>query len=169
MLTTPRLFLIPLTSAQLLQYLACDGSLEKFLGIRFAERNIPAALREALTNEIIPAVADKSKNYLFSSLWTGVLKDENCMVGDLCMMGEPNAAGEVEIGYGIYEAYQNRGLMTECIQGMIAWLATQPNVKSILASTEKANKASCRVLEKNMFSAISEDDNLIHWKLIIKI
>jgi Acetyltransferases, including N-acetylases of ribosomal proteins len=124
MLTTPRLFLIPLTSAQLLQYLACDGSLEKSLGICHAERTIPPALREALEAAIIPAVADESKNYLYSTLWTAVLKDENCIIGELCMMGEPNAAGEVEIGYGTYPEYQGRGFMTEFIQGMVAWLAT---------------------------------------------
>ena len=168
MLETLRLHIIPLTYPQLLQYIDCDGVLEKGLGLHPAPRTIPPALREALEAAIIPAVADESKNYLYSTLWTAVLKDENCMAGELCMMGEPNAAGEVEIGYGIYEAYQNRGLMTEFIQGMVAWLATQLKVKSILASTEKTNIASCRVLERNQFLKIGEDNELMHWKLIIR-
>ena len=166
MLKTPRLLICPLNSSQLFQYLACNGSLERDLGLKPAARTIPDALKEALESAIIPLVLDKSKNYLYSTLWTGILKSENCMVGELCMMGEPNAAGEVEIGYGTYPEYQGRGLMTEFIQGMRAWFANQPNVKSILASTEKTNIASRRVLEKNQFFQVGEDNDLLHWKLI---
>jgi hypothetical protein len=42
---------------------------------------------------------------------------------------------------------------------------TQPKVKSIIASTEKANTASFRVLEKNMFQKIEETEMLYNWQL----
>ena len=35
------------------------------------------------------------------------------MIGDLCMVGEPNADGEIEIGYGTYEQFQGKGFMTK--------------------------------------------------------
>jgi RimJ/RimL family protein N-acetyltransferase len=38
--------------------------------------------------------------------------------------------------------------MTEIVMGIVDWLKTQINVKSIIASTLKTNPASYRVLEK---------------------
>lgn len=70
------------------------------------------------------------------------------MVGDLCIIGEPNELGEIEIGYGTYNEYQGRGYMTE-----------------IVASTSKSNFASFKVLEKNNFKKISETPLLYNWKL----
>jgi RimJ/RimL family protein N-acetyltransferase len=89
------------------------------------------------------------------------------MIGELCMMGEPNAEGEVEIGYGIYSEFQNNGYLTEFLGGIIEWLKTQPSVQSILAKTEKSNVSSYKVLERNMFLIFGENDNLMEWKLIL--
>lgn len=41
------------------------------------------------------------------------------MVGDICIVGEPNASGEIEIGYGTYEEFQQKGFMTEAVGGII--------------------------------------------------
>ena len=168
MIETQRLIIKPLTYEQLIKYVKCDNSLEKELNLKKVERIIPDELIEALENTILPSVADNSKDYLYSTLWTAILKDENRMIGELCMMGEPNVEGEVEIGYGIYDEYRNNGFMTEFVGGIIEWLKNQPKVKSILASTEKKNIPSYRVLEKNMFSKIDEDNNLVQWKLICR-
>ena len=61
------------------------------------------------------------RTYLFSTLWTIILKEENKMVGDLCFVGEPDAEGEIEIGYGTYDEFRKRGYMTEAVNGMINW------------------------------------------------
>ena len=103
MIETPRLILIPLTYDQLLKYIRCDHSLEAELNLQPSSRKISTELKEALEQTILPNVADPNKNYLYSTLWTAVLKEENSMVGDLCIIGEPNAAGEIEIGYGVYD------------------------------------------------------------------
>jgi RimJ/RimL family protein N-acetyltransferase len=87
------------------------------------------------------------------------------MVGDLCIIGEPNSEGEIEIGYGTYDEFQNRGFMTEIVSGIIQWAKIQPNVKSIIASTDKSNIASHKVLEKNGFIKIGETETLLNWKL----
>jgi RimJ/RimL family protein N-acetyltransferase len=112
-------------------------------------------------------VADKTKNYLYSTLWTAISKTENKMIGDLCIVGEPNAAGEIEIGYGTYDAFQGRGYMTEMVGGMIEWAKAQKTVKAIVATTDKTNTASFKVLEKNHFIKISETDTSFHWKLYL--
>jgi len=89
------------------------------------------------------------------------------MVGDICMCGEPNAEGEVEIGYGTYDEFRPKGFMTEVVTGIIKWAVAQPIVKSITASTDKTNAASFKVLKKNGFIKTGETETLFNWKLII--
>ena len=165
MIATERLILRPLTYGQLLKYCTCDTSLEAELNLETTSRAISAELKEALEQTILPAMADTRKNYLYSTLWTAILRAENKMIGDLCMVGQPNTAGEIEIGYGTYAAFQNCGYMTEIVGGLIAWCTTQFRIKSILASTNKTNVASFKVLEKNDFVKIGETETAFNWKL----
>jgi len=165
MIETNRLNLKPLNYGQLLKYLRCDNSLEKELNLEETSRTVSPALKEAFEQTILPNVADPNKNYLFSTLWTAISKSHNKMVGDLCIVGEPNADGEIEIGYGTYEAFRGQGFMTEIVAGIVEWCKGQANVKALLASTGKTNPASFRVLEKNHFKNIGETDVLFHWRL----
>jgi len=164
MIETERLIIKPLTYEQLIKYIKCDNSLEEELNLNENTRTISPELKEAFEQTILPNVADKTKNYLYSTLWTAISKTENKMVGDLCLIGEPNANGEIEIGYGTYEEFQNKGFMTEIGQGIIEWAKSQPRVKSIIASTDKSNIASYKVLEKNKFVMIGETEILLNWK-----
>jgi len=93
------------------------------------------------------------------------LKAENRMVGDPCFVGEPNPAGEIEIGYGTYETCRKQGFMTEAVGGMIQWAKTQPGVKAIVAGTDRDNPASWAVLEKNGFAKSGETEALHQWRL----
>lgn len=165
MLETNRLLIQPLTYNQLLKYVRNDGSLEEELNLNKASTVISAELKEALEHTILPNVADADKNYLYSTLWTVIFKEQRRMVGDLCFFGEPNAAGEIEIGYGTYEEYRNRGFMTEAIGVMTTWAASQPNVKSIIAASDKRNIASSSVLERNSFAKYGETETLFSWRL----
>lgn len=164
MIETKRLILKPLTYEQLVKYAKCDNSLEAELNLNKSSRIISAELKEALENTILPNVADKSKNYLYSTLWTAISKENNEMVGDLCIVGEPNTEGEIEIGYGTYDEFQGKGFMTEIVGGIIAWARTQPIVKSITASTDKKNTASFKVLQNNNFVKTEETETSLNWK-----
>ena len=86
------------------------------------------------------------------------------MVGDLCFMGEPNHSGEVEIGYGTYPVFRSKGYMADAVGGMVGWAAEQPEVRAVVASTDKDNPASMAVLVKNGFVRTGVTDLLIHWK-----
>ncbi len=165
MIETERLILKPLTYDQLIKYIKADNSLEEELDLNDTIREMSLDLKEALEETILPNVADTSKNYLFATLWTAILKEENKMVGDLCFLGEPNTVGEIEIGYGTYEAFRKKGFMTEAVAGMIKWAENQAEVKSIFASTEKNNVASYSILQKNNFIKIGETDTLLNWRL----
>lgn len=168
MIETERLILKPLTYEQLVKYIKCDNSLEVELDLNGTSRMITSELKEAFEQTILPNVADKSKNYLYSTLWTAISKIDNNMVGDLCIVGEPNADGEIEIGYGTYDEFKNRGFMTEIVSGIIEWAKTQPEIKAIIASTDRTNTASFKVLKKNNFIKNGETKVLFNWKLIMK-
>jgi dihydrofolate reductase len=165
MIQTNRLIIRPLTYEQLVKYAKCDHSLEEELGLHSSARVISVELKEALENTILPNVADKTNNYLYSTLWTAISIADNQMVGDLCIVGEPNENGEIEIGYGTYEEFQGKGFMTEMVGGIIEWAKTQPLVNSITASTDKANTASAKVLQNNGFVKVGETESSVKWKL----
>jgi ribosomal-protein-alanine N-acetyltransferase len=165
MLETERLFIKPLVYGQLIKYIKCDNSLEKELNLIPGSRSLSPELQEALEQTILPNVADASKNYLYSTLWTAISKADQKMVGDLCIIGEPNAEGEIEIGYGTYDEFQNKGYMSELVCGIIEWAKTQKQVKSIIATTDKDNLASWKVLLKNGFVQVGESELQINWKL----
>lgn len=151
MLETERLILKPLTYDQLVKYIKADNSLEAELKLNKTSRTISLELKEALEQTILPNVADKSKDYLFSTLWTLISKSENKKVGDICIVGEPNSTGEIEIGYGTYEEFKGKGFMTEAVNGLIGWAKTQPKIIAIIASTDKNNIASFTILKKKQF------------------
>lgn len=151
MLETERLIIKPLTYDQLIKYIKCDNSLEIELKLNKSSRVISDELKEALSHTILPNLANKSKNYLFYTLWTAISKADNQMVGDLCIIGEPNLEGEIEIGYGTYDEFQNKGFMTEIVNEIIEWSKAQKMVKSIIASTEKPIQRLLKYLRKITF------------------
>lgn len=168
MIETERLIIKPLTYNQLQKYILNNNSLEQELNLNETLRSISPELKEALEQTILPNVADTSKSYLYSTLWTLISKKDNKMVGDLCFVGAPNADGETEIGYGTYETFAGKGFMTEAVGGMISWAKKQPEIHAIIADTDKQNTASFRVLEKNGFVKTGETETLLKWKLPVK-
>ncbi|WP_316850185.1 GNAT family N-acetyltransferase [Pedobacter agri] len=165
MLETDRLILKPLTHNQLLKYIKDDHSLEKELNLLPTKKNISTSLHDALAQTILPNVSDRDKDYLYHTLWAIISKPDNRMVGDICFVGEPDAEGEIEIGYGTYEEFRGKGFMTEAVGRIIEWAKLQPKVKSIFATTEKQNAASYSILETNHFLHIGEVDDMLSWKI----
>jgi RimJ/RimL family protein N-acetyltransferase len=58
--------------------------------------------------------------------------------------------------------------MTEAVGGMIEWAKQQPEVKAIIASTDKTNSASYSVLLKNNFTKVEGTDALFNWRLVLQ-
>ena len=168
MIKTKRLILRPLTYEQLVKYSNLDNSLEEELNLEKTPRGISPELREALDYGIIPNVADEQQNYLFSTLWTIILKESNKMVGDVCFKGEPNIDGEIEISYGTHFEFRRKGYMTEAVGEMLKWAKIQSNVIKVLANTDKNNLFSQRVLKNNGFSQVNEADGIIYWEIKVK-
>lgn len=165
MLETDRLHLIPLTRRQLLRYWQNNGSLESELAVPPACIEITPDLRDAFKRSILPNVDDRLDSRFYFTLWTLVLKNDPCLVGDLCFKGLPNEQGEIEIGYGTHAAFRGRGYMTEAVGGMVRWAFARPDVLHIVAETEKNNPASIKILEKNGFQNFSETETTLWWRI----
>lgn len=167
MIDTKRLNLLPLSHKQLAKYIANNGSLESELGLSLRSERISSAMRRALQENVLPEATDTGKNHYFTTLWVMILKSVNGIIGDLCFVGEPDEEGEVEIGYATYEDFRNKGYMSEAVAGIIEWIKTQEDVKSVFAETAKNNPASFAVLAKNNFKKVGEADELFYWRLIV--
>ena len=167
-LETSRLLLKPLTHDQLLKYIKDDGSLEKELNLAPGSKAIAAGLKQTLYENILPNVSDQNKDYLYQTLWMIISKSDRKITGDLCFAGEPDLDGAVEIGYRTYEAFRDKGFMTEAVKRMVEWVKEQAGIKNILASTAVDNIASCSILESNNFIKIAKGEGMFTWKLKLK-
>lgn len=166
MIETTRLHIQPLSYAQLLKYIQNDQSLERELQLNDSTRSISPELKEALEQTILPNVARPGHDYLYSTLWTIIDRATNQMVADLCFVGEPDAMGQIEIGFGTYEQHQGQGYMSEAVGGMVEWAKVQPAVKCIYAETAEDNFASMSVLQKNGFVQLNKVDGMCSWRLV---
>jgi [ribosomal protein S5]-alanine N-acetyltransferase len=164
-LETKRLILIPLNEYQLLKYVINNGDLERELNVEVSERVVAERVVNAIQSKILPAMSDVSKNQLYYTFWTIIDKQLNRMVGDMCFKGEPNEKGEIEIGYGTYSDFRNKGYMTEAVNEIIKWALEQNGVETVLAQTDPNNSASHKVLEKNKFEIYDQVINNMFWRL----
>lgn len=87
-------------------------------------------------------------------------------VNERAEIGE-NAASTavVEIGYGVDEAFRERGLATEAVGALVDWGRDREDVGAILAETLTANLPSRRVLEKCGFRRRGESTDALFWRV----
>ncbi len=96
--------------------------------------------------------------------YTLVEKRTGLCIGGIGFKGRPDAAGSVEIGYGICTSRQGQGFMSEAV-GRLCELAKDEGARSVSAETDAANIASQRVLEKSGFERLSSSGGSIWWQL----
>lgn len=159
-----RIRVFPLSYALLKLYVAPEQALEKSLGLLPGKRNISARLQLTLTQKILPAVADPAHDYRYFTLWTIQDIQKKVLVGDLCFKGMPNAQGEVEIGYGTYPAFENKGYMTEAVGLLSTWALEQAGISAVLAETRPDNVASQKILIHNGFVACPAKGEYLCWR-----
>ncbi|RNI26522.1 GNAT family N-acetyltransferase [Rufibacter latericius] len=165
---TRRLKIQPLTEAQLKLYALNDGSLEKELGLRYSPKAIEPDLADALETYFLRLIPQHPEHFFFYTLWAIELKSEQTLAGDLCFKGDPDENGEVEIGYGTYPEFQQQGIMSEAIEGLLHWCAQRSDINTVLAETENGNTASEKILERNGFIKDCQGRDNTWWKREVK-
>jgi RimJ/RimL family protein N-acetyltransferase len=73
----------------------------------------------------------------------------------------------IEIGYGLTDSSQGKGLGTELLRGLIA-IAQIRGIAILVAEADNAHAASHRILEKNGFELFKSDDEVKWWKLSLR-
>jgi len=168
MVETKRLIIRPLTADELISHLNSPNDLAKKLGLTPSQSLIDNETKEAIKNDLLPNIADPSKDPNFYTMWIIIEKSKMAIIGGVCFHGEPNEKGEVEIGYGTDLEFRNKGYMTETITGLVKWTQKNIKVRSIIAETEDTNVSSIRVLEKNGFILNKRNGKTIIYKLSTK-
>lgn len=80
--------------------------------------------------------------------WNICLRETGTVIGGLCFKGVPDENGQVELGYGIDDAYRCCGYATEAVRAMADWALAHPGTRKVTAQTEPGNAVSQRVLAK---------------------
>jgi ribosomal-protein-alanine N-acetyltransferase len=106
----------------------------------------------AVMRDVIADIQEDPAHALWYTHWQIVQKARHVIIGGLLFKGPPDGCGEVEVGYGIDEAYQGQGYMTEALGAVVEWALAQPGVAAVTAQTLTDNAASQRVLEKADFT-----------------
>lgn len=113
-----------------------------------------------------------SENPEESLWWTYLIvhKQDIRLIGTCGYKGAPSIDGEVEIGYEIADAYQNRGLATEAARALCQLAFAQSGVETVIAQTLAEENASVHVLRKLGFQFVCakvdiEDGEIWEWKI----
>lgn len=166
---TERLFIFPLTIAQLEIYLEGAGKLERHLGLAVTERHVSATVRSVVESTTLKYMRkSRPEEVIFLTFWLAVDKSSRMIVAELGFKGAPDYGGNIEIGYGTMPGMEGRGFMTEAVNGMLRWAGTRNDVQMMLAETARANLASIRVLEKNDFRQFAEKENMLWWRYVLR-
>ncbi|HKF05816.1 MAG TPA: GNAT family N-acetyltransferase [Candidatus Sulfotelmatobacter sp.] len=93
-------------------------------------------------------------------------RSSNTVVGSINLKGPPNAAGEVEIGWGLIDRVRGKGYATEASAAVIKWAQQQPGVSCISATIPDDNDPSQRLAKRLGLTRTSETRrDLPLWKL----
>lgn len=151
MITTERMIIFPISKEE--------------LKIKI-EKEPDEEMKQAYS-EMLDGCVKNPEQYLWHTVWMMQLKEgDKPSIGDLCFKGL-DEKGTVEIGYGINQRYEGRGLTTEAVIALTKWASEQPGVLHIEAETEPHNTASQKVLQKAGFlpnGVMGEEGPRFEWK-----
>jgi RimJ/RimL family protein N-acetyltransferase len=105
-----------------------------------------------------------AEHFIFYTFWVVVEKSSAIVVAELGFKGPPDKNGAVEIGYGTMPGYEGRGFMAEAVAGMYEWAKEQKGITTILASINKTNRASLRIVQKNNFELYQQKEDMLWWR-----
>lgn len=77
---------------------------------------------------------------------------EGAVVGSVSMKNISHKMNYAEIGYGIDEEYQGKGVATDSVRLLIDMAFSESTLRKLIAYVHEENLASCRVLEKLGFT-----------------
>lgn len=137
--------------------------LESKLGYKiflYKDKNLNQAIEKK-----IQIMDKKPSNDKWFSYYGIYHKDLDIIIGLIGFKDRPDALGETEIIYGVAPNFQGKGYTTEALSLLVNKGFEHPELKQLVAVTDKQNLPSQRVLSKNGFAKIIEDEVSIRWGL----
>lgn len=158
-LETPRLWLEPITLPLVEAVFAGDRSrAEEISGCRIPEAWPGRALVERAFCASLENIRQDPDRRLWGDRLMVTKGEERLLVGSVIFHGHPED-GVAEVGYGVEERWQNKGLASEATLACVDWAFTQEGVVRVRATTPPWHTASIRVLEKSGLAKIGSEDH----------
>jgi ribosomal-protein-alanine N-acetyltransferase len=164
-ISTPRLSLFCLPVSHLQRLLDDPAALEGEIGFPVSRENLTPNVQRALRMKLNKMEDAAPQDHPWFSYWLIFVRELRFGAGLIGFKGIPAGPSDVEIGYGIDPACQNRGYTTEAVRALIAWAFTDPRCTGVFANVLKTNPASSKVLEKAGFACLSASSDAIFWRL----
>jgi ribosomal-protein-alanine N-acetyltransferase len=109
----------------------------------------PSRTVEEARNFIEKIQAAIGKNV--SLYWAISLKNEEALIGTVCLWNFSLENHRAEIGFEILPAFQGQGLMAEAVRAVLDLAFEKIKLHSVEGFVDPRNTASIRLLEKNHF------------------
>ncbi|HEY8072698.1 MAG TPA: GNAT family N-acetyltransferase [Labilithrix sp.] len=160
-LRTPRLWLEPITLPMVEAVFAGDRErLEDIAGAKIPE----AWPGRALVERAFSASLDRIRESPDVRLWGDRLviagEAKRVVVGSVIFHGRPSD-GVAEVGYGVEESWQRKGIATEATSACVEWALGQEGIVAVTATTPPWHLASVRVLEKSGLARTGSEEHAI--------
>jgi ribosomal-protein-alanine N-acetyltransferase len=159
-LVTPRLVLEPVTLEHVEAVFRNDrAALETITRARVPEAWPGRALVERAFSASLEAIRRDPATRLWGDrLLITKENDERLVVGSVIFHGRPDD-GVAEVGYGVEDRWQCKGLATEATCACVEWALAQPGIHTVTATTPPWHAASIRVLEKSGLVKVGTEEH----------
>ena len=160
-LVTPRLILEPMTLPLVEAVFRSDrAALEEIAGAKIPHAWPGRVLVERAFSASLEAIrADPDTRLWGDRLMITREGNERLVIGSIIFHGKPDASGIAEVGYGVEESWQRKGVATEGTCAVVEWALLQPGVRVVTATTPPWHAASIRVLEKSGLVRVGTEEH----------
>ncbi len=163
---TERLRLLAYTAEQLALLLDAPERLEQELGIPVSREQLDEPVPRAIGMKLSKMPEVSEELHAWYTFWLIIIAADAYGAGMAGFKGQPDAGGEVEIGYGIDRAYRRQGYMTETVRALIAWAFDDPACRVVTAKKVlRSNIGSQRVLANAGMRVYQDDDDSQDWRI----
>jgi RimJ/RimL family protein N-acetyltransferase len=149
LIETPRLQLEPITLALVEAVFRSDvAALEEITRAKIPATWPGKALVERAFSASLEAIRADPEKRLWGDRLLITKGGERLVIGSVIFHGRPDD-GVAEVGYGVEESWQNKGIASEGTCACVEWALAQPGIHRVTATTPPWHVASIRVLEKS--------------------
>ena len=133
--------------------LSDEAKLKELVSSPLVYRYLPTFLYEKKYPDVRYVIRHLYDECFQESIILGVFENDGfCGLAE--MYGYRASIHKISVGYRLLESCWGRGIATEALQLMVAYLYDETDIEIITASTMTENQASANVLRKNGFSLV---------------